>query len=63
MTGHAELVRDRADDQIDASLYNHYVGTFAQDSWRVTRNLTLNLGLRFEFEDGAVAVKGEPTAR
>ena len=40
------------DDQVDASLYNHYLGTFAQDSWRVTRNLTLNVGLRFEFEDG-----------
>jgi Carboxypeptidase regulatory-like domain/TonB dependent receptor-like, beta-barrel len=40
------------DDQVDASLYNHYVGTFAQDSWRVTRNLTLNAGLRFEYEDG-----------
>jgi hypothetical protein len=40
------------DDQIDASLYNHYVGTFAQDSWRVTRNLTVNAGLRFEYEDG-----------
>ena len=40
------------DDQVDASLYNHYVGTFAQDSWRVTRNLTLNVGLRFEYEDG-----------
>src|SRR5688572_3133976 len=40
------------DDQVDASLYNHYVGTFAQDSWRVTPNLTLNVGLRFEYEDG-----------
>jgi hypothetical protein len=40
------------DDQVDASLYNHYVGTFAQDSWRVTPDLTLNVGLRFEYEDG-----------
>ena len=40
------------DDQLDASLYNHYVGTFVQDSWRMTQNLTLNVGLRFEYEDG-----------
>jgi hypothetical protein len=27
---------------------NKYVGVFAQDSWRVTRNLTLNYGLRWD---------------
>jgi hypothetical protein len=36
-----------------AALYtNHFYGTFAQDTWRVGRNLTVNLGLRFEYEDG-----------
>ena len=40
------------DDQVDASLYNHFVGAFAQDTWRMSRNLTINAGLRFEYEDG-----------
>jgi hypothetical protein len=31
---------------------NNYFGTFAQDTWRVNRNLTINFGLRFEFENG-----------
>ncbi|HKY20343.1 MAG TPA: hypothetical protein VJM31_03915, partial [Vicinamibacterales bacterium] len=34
------------------SLRNPYYGGFIQDSWRLTQNLTLNLGLRYEFEDG-----------
>jgi hypothetical protein len=40
------------DDQVSADFYNHYVGAFAQDTWRIGRNLTVNAGLRFEFEDG-----------
>jgi hypothetical protein len=31
---------------------NQYLGTYAQDSWRVTENLTLNVGLRVEWENG-----------
>jgi hypothetical protein len=31
---------------------NHYLAGFGQDSWRLTQNLTLNVGLRFEWEDG-----------
>ena len=31
---------------------NNYFGTFVQDTWRVSRDLTVNLGLRFEYENG-----------
>src|SRR5439155_24038387 len=31
---------------------NNYFGTYVQDTWRVGRNLTVNLGLRCEWENG-----------
>ena len=31
---------------------NRWFGTFAQDTWRVNANLTINFGLRFEYEIG-----------
>jgi hypothetical protein len=31
---------------------NRWFGTFVQDSWRATSNLTLTYGLRFEYENG-----------
>ena len=31
---------------------NNYFGTFVQDTWRIGRDLTLNLGLRFEYQNG-----------
>ena len=29
---------------------DHYIGFYAQDNWKPTKNLTLNLGLRYEFQ-------------
>jgi hypothetical protein len=28
---------------------NNFYGTYVQDTWRATRNLTINMGLRFEY--------------
>jgi hypothetical protein len=48
---------------------NHYFAGFGQDSWRLTQNLTLNVGLRFEWEDGikedsnAMVTSFDPTAK
>jgi hypothetical protein len=39
-------------DESGFDVRNNYVGTFVQDTWRVGRNLTVNLGLRFEYENG-----------
>ena len=32
----------------------HYLGVYAQDSWRVNRKLTLNLGVRYAHDNGFV---------
>lgn len=34
----------------DTRLGNHAIGLFAQDSWKVTRKLTVDYGLRYDYE-------------
>jgi hypothetical protein len=34
------------------SYRNNYLGAYGQDSWRLSENLTLNMGLRVEWENG-----------
>ena len=34
------------------SYRNNFLGAYGQDSWRLSENLTLNLGLRLEWENG-----------
>jgi len=36
----------------DASVDNNIAGLFLEDSWKATRNLTVNLGLRYDRESG-----------
>ena len=37
-------------DSKDAATQSHYIGAFVQDDWKVTRKLTLNLGLRYDLD-------------
>lgn len=37
-------------DSKDAATQSHYIGAFIQDNWKVTRKLTLNLGLRYDLD-------------
>ncbi|MFZ0560289.1 MAG: carboxypeptidase regulatory-like domain-containing protein [Terriglobales bacterium] len=42
----SQAIRDQASDTLDHS----YTGFYVQDKWRATQNLTLNGGVRWEFE-------------
>jgi hypothetical protein len=40
------------------NLRNHFLAGYAQDTWRLTGNLTINFGLRYEREDGISEDRG-----
>jgi hypothetical protein len=48
----ASSTQSLIDNSINYSTQSVYHGFFFQDDWRVTRKLTLNLGLRYELETG-----------
>ena len=38
--------------QVPITVYHHYGAGFVQDDWKISRRLTLNLGVRWDFETG-----------
>ena len=60
--------RAEATIQPTINLRNHFFAGFVQDTWRISEKLTINAGLRFEWEDGisedsdSMIVDFDPTA-
>jgi hypothetical protein len=46
------------DDNVTPDLQSPYYSVFGQDTWRAGRNLTVNFGLRYEYEDGVKETLG-----
>jgi len=42
------------DRNIDPAYQNHYLGWFVQDDWKIGKTVTLNLGLRWDYETPVV---------
>ncbi len=40
------------DDNVAPQVQSEYYSAYAQDTWRVARSVTVNVGLRYEFETG-----------
>ena len=49
------------ENDIPLTLYHHYGAIFLQDDWRASSRLTLNLGLRWDFESSTGESHGEVT--
>lgn len=47
--------RAELQDSVNFRFHNYYMGWFIQDDWRVTPRLTLNLGVRYDFENGRMS--------
>jgi hypothetical protein len=45
-----ERLSIRAAGPVDFMMKGHFIGLFAQDKWKVTNDLTLNIGVRYDLE-------------